>query len=98
MLQITTERVELSGDSSAGTYKTVLGIEAYYGTSRVTIGSGGYTTKWYKDGTENSNFIANSEGKTSLTVTRDDIDGGSIFVCKLILNGNAVAQDQQLSH
>ena len=95
MLQITTERVELSGDKGQATYQTVLGIEAYYGTSRVTIGSGGYTTKWYKDGTENSNFIANSEGKTSLTVTRDDIDGGSIFVCKLILNGNAVAQDQQ---
>ena len=95
MLQIVTPNHVLSGDSSADTYKTVLGIEAYYGTSRVTIGSGGYTTKWYKDGTENSNFIANSEGKTSLTVTRDDIDGGSIFVCKLILNGNAVAQDQQ---
>ena len=95
MLQITTERVELSGDKGQATYQTVLRIEAYYGTSKVTIGSGGYTTKWYKDGTEDSNYIANSDGKTSLTVTRDDIDGGSIFVCKLILNGNAVAQDQQ---
>lgn len=95
MLQITTERVELSGDKGQATYQTVLGIEAYYGTSKVTVGSGGYTTKWYKDGTEDSNFIANSGGKTSLTVTRADIDGGSIYVCKLLLNGSAVAQDQQ---
>ena len=95
MIQIVTPNHVLSGESTDATYQTVLGIEAYYGTSRVTIGSGGYTTKWYKDGTEDSNYIANSDGKTSLTVTRDDIDGGSIFVCKLILNGNAVAQDQQ---
>ena len=95
MLQIVTPNHVLSGESTDSTYSTILSIVAYYGTSKVTIGSGGYTTKWYKDGTENSNFIANSEGKTSLTVTRDDIDGGSIFVCKLILNGNAVAQDQQ---
>ena len=95
MLQIVTPNHVLSGESTDSTYSTILSIVAYYGTSKVTIGSGGYTTKWYKDGTEDSNFIANSDGKTSLTVTRDDIDGGSIFVCKLILNGNAVAQDQQ---
>ena len=95
MLQITTPNHVLSGESTDSTYSTTLSIEAYYGTSKVTIGSGGYTTKWYKDGTNDSNYIANSDGKTSLTVTRDDIDGGSIFVCKLILNGNAVAQDQQ---
>lgn len=95
MLQIVTPNHVLSGESTDSTYSTILSIVAYYGTSKVTIGSGGYTTKWYKDGTEDSNYIANSDGKTSLTVTRDDIDGGSIFVCKLILNGNAVAQDQQ---
>lgn len=95
MIQIVTPDHVLSGESTDSTYSTILSIVAYYGTSKVTIGSGGYTTKWYKDGTEDSNYIANSDGKTSLTVTRDDIDGGSIFVCKLILNGNAVAQDQQ---
>ena len=95
MIQIVTPNHVLSGESTDSTYSTILSIVAYYGTSKVTIGSGGYTTKWYKDGTEDSNFIPNSGGKTSLTVTRDDIDGGSIFVCKLILNGNAVAQDQQ---
>lgn len=95
MIQIVTPNHVLSGESTDSTYSTTLSVEAYYGTSKVTIGSGGYTTKWYKDGTEDSNYIANSDGKTSLTVTRDDIDGGSIFVCKLILNGNAVAQDQQ---
>lgn len=95
MIQIVTPNHVLSGESTDSTYSTILSIVAYYGTSKVTIGSGGYTTKWYKDGTEDSNYIANSDGKTSLTVTRDDIDGGSIFVCKLILNGNAVAQDQQ---
>ena len=95
MIQIVTPNHVLSGESTDSTYSTILSIVAYYGPSKVTIGSGGYTTKWYKDGTEDSNYIANSDGKTSLTVTRDDIDGGSIFVCKLILNGNAVAQDQQ---
>lgn len=95
MLQITTDRVELSGESTDATYKANLSIEAYYSINKVTIGSNGYTTRWYKDGTDDSNYISGSEGKTSLTVTRDDIDGGSIYVCKLLLNGNAVAQDQQ---
>ncbi|MGN1229897.1 MAG: hypothetical protein ACI4T5_09655 [Prevotella sp.] len=95
MLQITTDRVELSGESTDATYKANLSIDAYYGINPVTVGSSGYTTKWYKDGTDDSNFISGSDNKTSLTVTRDDVDGGSIYVCKLFLNGNAVAQDQQ---
>ena len=95
MLQITTDRIELSGESKDSTYKATLGIEAYYGINPVTIGTAGYTTKWYKDGTDDAHYISGSEGLTSLTVSRDNIDGGSIFVCKLLLNGNPVAQDQQ---
>lgn len=95
MIQIVTPNHVLSGESTDSTYSTILSIVAYYGINQVTIGSAGYSTKWYKDGTEEKDYISGSEGKTSITVTRDDIDGGSIFVCKLILNGNAVAQDQQ---
>ena len=95
MIQIVTPNIELSGESTDSTYSTTLSVEAYYGINQVTIGSAGYTTKWYKDGTEEKDYINGSEGKTSITVTRADIDGGSIYVCKLLLNGSAVAQDQQ---
>lgn len=95
MIQIAIDNVELSGESGAATYQATMTVEAYYGINKVTIGSDGYTTKWYKDGTDNTNLIEGSEGKTSLVVTRADIDGGGIYICKLFLNGNAVAQDQQ---
>ena len=95
MIQIVTPNIELSGESTDSTYSTTLSVEAYYGINQVTIGSAGYTTKWYKDGTEEKDYINGSEGKSSITVTRADIDGGSIYVCKLLLNGSAVAQDQQ---
>lgn len=94
-LIIKTDRPVLSGSSEEETYKANLTIDVYYGVNKVTIGSAGYSTKWYKDGTDDAHFIDGSEGRTSLVVTRANIDGGSVFVCKLLLNGNVVAQDQQ---
>ena len=88
VLQITTNRAVLEGEGD--TAKATLGIMAYYGTQQVTIGSNGYSVKWYKDNT--STVISTS---STLTVTRDDINGGSVYVCKLLLNGSVVAQDQQ---
>lgn len=86
ILQITTDRVELDKDNEQATLQAV----GMYGTENVQIGSNGYTLKWYKDGTEIS-------GQTSsqLIVTRDMVTGGSLFIAKLFLNGNAVAQDSQ---
>ena len=86
ILQITTNRVELDADNVTATL-TAIGM---YGTEPVTIGSNGYTIKWYQDGTEIVGQTANT-----LTVTRDMVEGGSLFVAKLFLNGNAVAQDSQ---
>lgn len=86
ILQITANRVELDDKNNTATL-TAVGM---YGTDNVAIGSNGYTIKWYQDGVEMS-------GQTSpiLTVTRDMVSGGSIFIAKLFLNGNAVAQDSQ---
>lgn len=88
VLQITTNRAVLEGEGD--TAKATLGIMAYYGTQQITVGSNGYSVKWYKDNT--STVISTS---SKLTVTRDDINGGSVYVCKLLLNGSVVAQDQQ---
>lgn len=70
--------------------QTTLTAVGYYGTDPVTIGSNGWTIKWYQDGVELS-------GQTSatLTVTRAMVAGGSIFVAKLFKDGYAVAQDSQ---
>lgn len=86
ILQITTNRVEIDAADTTATLTAV----AQYGTSPVTIGSNGYTVKWYQDNVEIS-------GQTSATlaVTRDMVSGGSIFVAKLFKDGNAVAQDSQ---
>lgn len=86
ILQITTNRVELDETNNTATL-TAVGM---YGTGSVTIGSNGYTIKWYQDGAEISGQTA-----ATLTVTRAMVEGGSIFIAKLFLNGNAVAQDSQ---
>lgn len=86
MLQISATSVELD-DKTPSTTLTAVGM---YGTEIVTIGSNGYTIKWYQDGKELA-------GKTAATlvVDRDDVTGGSLFIAKLFLNGSAVAQDSQ---
>lgn len=86
ILQITTDRVEIDATDTTATLTAV----AQYGTSPVTVGSDGYTIKWYQDNAEIS-------GQTSvtLTVTRDMVSGGSVFVAKLFKDGEAVAQDGQ---
>lgn len=86
ILQITTNRVELDETNTTATL-TAVGM---YGTDAVTIGSNGYTIKWYQDGAEMS-----GQTSSTLTVTRAMVEGGSIFIAKLFLNGNAVAQDSQ---
>lgn len=86
ILQITTPRVELDATNTS----TVLTAVGMYGTNPVTIGSNGYTIKWFKDNVE----ISGQTGNT-LTVTRAMVEGGSIFVAKLLRNGYVVAQDSQ---
>jgi len=86
ILQITTNRVEIDDTNTTATLTAV----GYYGTDPVTIGSNGYTIKWYQDGTEISGQTSNT-----LTVTRAMVEGGSIFIAKLFFNNNAVAQDSQ---
>ena len=61
ILQITANRVELD-ESNTTALLTAVGM---YGTESVTIGSNGYTIKWYQDGAE----IVGQTGNT-LTVTR----------------------------
>lgn len=86
LLQITTDRVELDSDNTTAT----LTAEAYYGTKEVALGSDGYTIEWWQDGTQ-------IDGATTgtLSVTRDMVEGGSIFVAKLKKDGSLVAQDGQ---
>lgn len=86
ILQITTNRVELDASHVDATLKAV----AAYGTTPVSIGSNEYTIKWYQDNVE----LSGQTGAT-LTVTRDMVSGGSIFVAKLLKDGNVVAQDGQ---
>lgn len=75
---------------------TVLTAQCVYGVKNITIGSSGYTMKWFQDGEE----ISGATGQ-SLTVYRNStdgtpyVDGGSIFVAKLYKNGTLVAQDGQ---
>ena len=86
ILQITTNRVELDASNTEAILKAV----AAYGTTPVSIGSNGYTIKWYKDNVE-----LNGQTGATLTVSRDMVSGGSIFVAKLLKDGNVVAQDGQ---
>ena len=85
-LQITTNLVELD----AGNTEAILKAVAAYGTTPVSIGSNEYTIKWYQDNVE----LSGQTGAT-LTVNRDMVSGGSIFVAKLLKDGNVVAQDGQ---
>ena len=86
ILQITTNCVELDASHIEATLTAV----ASYGSTPVSIGSNEYTIKWYQDNVE----ISGQAGAT-LTVTRDMVSGGSIFVAKLLKDGNLVAQDGQ---
>ena len=85
-LQITTNLVELDASNNEATLTAV----AYYGKTPVSIGSNEYTIKWYQDNVE----LSGQTGAT-LTVNREMVSGGSIFVAKLLKNGNVVAQDGQ---
>ena len=85
-LQITTNLVELDASNTEATLTAV----AYYGKTPVSIGSNEYTIKWYQDNVE----LSGQTGAT-LTVNRDMVSGGSIFVAKLLKDGNVVAQDGQ---
>lgn len=86
ILQITTNRVELDASNTSAT----LTAKAMYGTEDVTIGSNGYGIEWYQDGVK-----LDGQTASTLTVTRDMVTGGSIFIAKLKKDGNVVAQDSQ---
>lgn len=86
ILQITTNRVELDASNTEAILKAV----AAYGTTPVSIGTNGYAIEWYKD-----NVKLSVQTGTTLTVNRDMVSGGSIFVAKLLKDGNVVAQDGQ---
>lgn len=69
---------------------TTLSAVCYYGTSAVTIGQNDYTMQWYKDGVAISGATS-----SQLTVNRDMVEGGSVFIAKLLKNGAVVGQDGQ---
>ena len=85
-LQITTNLVELDASNTEATLTAV----AYYGTTPVSIGTNGYAIEWYQD-----NVKLSGQTGATLTVNRDMVSGGSIFVAKLLKDGNVVAQDGQ---
>ena len=85
-LQITTNLVELDASNTEATLKAV----AYYGKTPVSIGTNDYAIEWYKD-----NVKLSGQTGATLTVNRDMVSGGSIFVAKLLKDGNVVAQDGQ---
>lgn len=86
ILQITTNSVELDASNNEATLTAV----ASYGSTPVSIGTNGYTIEWYQDNVK----LSGHTGAT-LTVNRDMVSGGSIFVAKLLKDGNLVAQDGQ---
>lgn len=86
ILQITTNRVELDANNTEATLTAV----AAYGSTPVSIGTNGYAIEWYQDNVK----ISTQTGAT-LTVNRDMVSGGSIFVAKLLKEGDVVAQDGQ---
>ena len=85
-LQITTNLVELDASNTEATLTAV----AYYGTTPVSVGTNGYAIEWYQD-----NVKLSGQTGATLTVNRDMVSGGSIFVAKLLKEGNVVAQDGQ---
>ena len=86
ILQITTNRVELDASNTTATLTAVAAL----GSTPVSIGTNGYSIEWYQDNVK----IIGQTGAT-LTVTRDMVSGGSIFVAKLLKDGDVVAQDGQ---
>lgn len=82
---ITTPRIILD----AANPSTTLTLQATYGVKNITIGEDGYTAEWHKD------KVKLSETGESINVHRDDVDGASMYVAKLLLNGTPVAQDGQ---
>ena len=85
-LQITTNLVELDASHTDATLTAV----AAYGSTPVSIGTNGYAIEWYQD-----NVKLSGQTGATLTVNRDMVSGGSIFVAKLLKDGNVVAQDGQ---
>ena len=86
ILQITTNLVELDASNTDATLTAV----AAYGSTPVSIGINGYYIEWYQD-----NVKLSGQTGATITVTRDMVSGGSIFVAKLFKDGNLVAQDGQ---
>ena len=86
ILQITTNCVELDASNNEATLTAV----AAYGSTPVSIGTNGYAIEWYQD-----NVKLSGQTGATLTVNRDMVSGGSIFVAKLLKDGNVVAQDGQ---
>ena len=86
ILQITTNRVELDASHNEATLTAV----AAYGSTPVSIGTNEYSIEWYQD-----NVKLSGQTGATLTVNRDMVSGGSIFVAKLLKDGNVVAQDGQ---
>ena len=86
ILQITTNRVELDASNTTATLTAVAAL----GSTPVSIGTNGYAVEWYQD-----NVNLSGQTGATLTVTRDMVSGGSIFVAKLLKEGDVVAQDGQ---
>ena len=86
ILQITTNRVELDASHNEATLTAV----AAYGSTPVSIGKNEYSIEWYQD-----NVKLSGQTGATLTVKRDMVSGGSIFVAKLLKEGSVVAQDGQ---
>ena len=86
ILQITTNCVELDASNNEATLTAV----AAYGSTPVSIGTNGYAIEWYQD-----NVKLSGQTGATLTVNRDMVSGGSIFVAKLLKDGSVVAQDGQ---
>ena len=86
ILQITTNRVELDSSNATATLTAVAAL----GSTSVSIGTNEYSIEWYQD-----NVKLSGQTGSTLTVTRDMVSGGSIFVAKLLKEGDVVAQDGQ---
>ena len=86
ILQITTNRVELDASHNEATLTAV----ASFGSTPVSIGANEYAIEWYQD-----NVKLSGQTGATLTVNRDMVSGGSIFVAKLLKEGSVVAQDGQ---
>ncbi len=82
-VQIVTNNRILDSDNPS----TVLTAMCYYGTSQITVGSEGYSVKWYQDDKPMSVTTA------SITVDREMVSGGSHFRVELLKNGAKVASD-----